>query len=243
MKTYNIQNARYSVNGYPDFSLTDALKLWKAKFETIKHFIRDVINHPALSELGEFVQEVWDSIEPITVTEALNEQNLERRRIMFDCIGVSRLFKEMNPVLLDKQTISKKRIRWNEANEPYQYNYEDTYELYELDSHRLFPLGGPYPNRQQNIYAVRCWCTTTAREYWIYVPKEIALNQLFWQTNNFEPDAIRAIAWTIKIDISNPERIYRQGDIIIVKESEQSTVVTPYHLTKDQYLKLMYSET
>jgi len=57
------------------------------------------------------------------------------------------------------------------------------------------------------------------------------------------PDAVSAIAWTIRINITHPKRIYRQGDIIIAEESENSVITAPYHLNKQQYLALMYSET
>lgn len=245
MKQLELSDAVYAVNGLKGYTLTEALKLWKAKYETVKHFLRDVIIHPKLQEFGDFVEEIWETITPVSVREALIENNLERRRNMFQCIGVARLFKELDPVLLDKQTIPKIRLRWNEQNEIYEYRYADTYELYELDSTKLFPVEvDPFPTwPTENAYAVRCWCTTTFREYWIYVPHEVALNKRSWEKTAPEPDAVRAIAWTIRIDISHPERIYRQGDIIVVKESEQSKVVTPYHLTKEQYLELMYSET
>lgn len=243
MTNFEFSDALYSVNGLKGYPLTEALKLWKAKYETLNHFIRDVITHPGLSDFGNFVEEIWETISPVTVDEALVERNMERRRNMFQCIGVARLFKEMNPTLLDRQTISKVRTRWNGKNQAYEYRFEDTYELYKLDNDHLFSNADPFSNASisRNTYAVRCWCTTTANEYWIYVPQEIATNRPPWERP--EPDAIRAIAWTIRIDVSNPERLYRQGDIIVVKESEQSKVVPPYHLTKEQYLNLMYSET
>lgn len=243
MYSYNLHQAQYAVNGRQGYSLTEALQLWKAKFETIKHFMRDVITHPALAELGDFVQEEWETIQPVTVSEALQEPNLERRRVMFDCIGVARLFSQLEPLLLDKQTIHKVRKRWNERNEPYERQFEDTYELYQLDGAKLFPLRDERTQHVEDVYAVRCCCTTTAREYWIYVPEDIAINKAWWQSREMEPDAIRAIAWTIRIDIRHPKRIYRQGDIVIVEESERSKVVAPYHLSKEQYLELMYSET
>jgi hypothetical protein len=96
------------------------------------------------------------------------------------------------------------------------------------------------------VYAVRCWCTTTNREYWLYVPVEAASDAKGWWSldENTKYDAIQAIAWTVRIDIENPERIYRQGDIIVVKRGEQSTIKSmDYHLSKEQYLSLMYSET
>jgi hypothetical protein len=84
----------------------------------------------------------------------------------------------------------------------------------------------------------------------LYVPREAALGDRWWHGDEGpEPDAIRAIAWTVRVDVpeENLEKIYRQGDIIVakMKDSAKATETTfnPYHLSKEQYLSLMYSET
>lgn len=235
-----LKDAEYTVSGLRGFTFSEALRLWKTKFETVKHFQRDVIRHPALAELGDFAKQSWEEINAVTAEEAMQEANMERRRVMFDCIGVSRLFAALEPELLDRQVVSKKRTRWNSDNASYIHGFEDVYELYKIDGKKLF--AGDFAE-QNAVYAVRCWCTTTSREYWIYVPEEIALGRPRWSNSFAEPDAIRAIAWTIRIDVSEPKRLYRQGDIIIAEESSLSKSVDPYHLTKEQYLQLMFSET
>lgn len=243
MKFSQFGDVEYFVCNLGGFSLSDALRHWKTKFETLKHFKRDVVTHPGLEDFGAFVADIWDSIDPITVTEALKERNMEKRRVMFNCIGTSKLFNALNPELLDKQLIQKTRTRWKENNEPYQYEFIDKYMLYKIPGERLFSDLEGISMKPNPVYAVRCWCTTTNREYWIYVPEEIALGVASWNLEHQKPDAIRAIAWTIRIDVSLPLRIYRQGDIIIVVESPASKTVEPYHLNKEQYLQLMYSET
>ncbi|TXJ29045.1 MAG: hypothetical protein E6Q24_05035 [Chitinophagaceae bacterium] len=240
MEKINLQAADYAVSAVQGFSLSEAMRLWKTKYPSLTEFSTNVIKHPRLNELGDFVKEQWDNIQPVTVQEAFSENNIEKRRAIFDCIGVVKLFNELQPELLDKQVIHKRQTRWDENNQPYEKEYDDTYELYQLGGEKLFPVspGGVEPNP---VFAVRCWCTTTAREYWIYVPVEAALGDS-WDSKP-EPDAVRAIAWTIRIDITNPNRIFRQGDIIIVEESADSQHVFPHHLSKKQYLQLMFSET
>jgi hypothetical protein len=235
----------YIVNGRDGYNLSDALRLWKTKYETdFRDFVRDVTPHESLFDFRDFVESMWDEIIPVTVEEALSQGNSEDRRNYFDAIGVEKLFKQLNPELKDRQVINKKRTRWDNNNDPFEYEFEDVYELYEIPGEKLF--GQDRWGRNANpVYAVRCWCTTTNREYWIYVPLEAAIGQR-WISINETPtyDAIRAIAWTIRIDVDMPERIYRQGDIIIVKKGPETTDNQPQrHLTKDQYLSLMYSET
>ena len=246
---FDFRKATYSVSGQSGISLDEAVRLWVTKYPSFEHFNRAVIKgkSSALKDFGDFMEEIWDSVEKITAGEAFKQKNAEMRRIYFDAIGVVELFKSVEPKLLDKKVIKKKRTRWDNNNDPYEYLFEDVYELYAVDPAKLYEgtdqqrsfFGG---NRM--YIAVRCWCTTTNREYWIYVPEEAALKDGYrvWSDHKHY-DVIKAIAWTIRIDIKNPERIYRQGDIIVAKEGKDSTKVDPYHIDANDYLSLMYSET
>jgi len=246
-------NYKYVVNNQDGFDLTTALRLWKTKYQDdIRDFFKDVITHDQLQDFGYFVEECWNRIEPVTVEEALKVANTEERRTYFDAIGIEKLFKGLDPKLLDKQTIKKSRVRWDDEFNEYTHEFEDIYELYEIDGKKLYDKDR-WGNDPQPIFAVRCWCTTTNREYWLYVPREAALGNNWWHIqgdeSKTEPDAIRAIAWTVRIDVpeENVEKIYRQGDIIVAKMKDEAkatqSTFNPYHLSKEQYLSLMYSET
>ena len=235
----------YTVNGRTGYNLTTALRLWKTKYESdFRDFVREVTPHESLFDFRDFVESMWKDIIPVTVKEALQQVNAEDRRNYFDAIGVEKLFKQLNPELKDRQVIRKKRTRWDDNNDQYEYEFEDVYELYEMPGDKLFDKDR-WGRILNPVYAVRCWCTTTNREYWLYVPMEAATGVSFigFETPNY--DAISAIAWTIRIDVLNPERIYRQGDIIIVKKDPDSkdSKRPAYHLSKEEYLSLMYSET
>jgi hypothetical protein len=253
----------YTVYGVNDIQFKEAISLWKTRFPDYRDFKREIITTPLLEDFGSFMEEIWDTIPEVGMHEAFGQSNLEKRRLYFNCIGIEKLFKNLDPTLLDTQTVTKKRTRWDDDNNSEEYVFEDTYELYKIDQLEL-GIKTRWGADADHIYAVKCKCTTTAREYWLYVPLEVATNLSNWKLKAFEAgtphfrdyseakprepyvpeyDAIRAIAWTIQIDVTNPERIYRQGDIIVCKLSPQSEVVSPYHITKDQYLNLMYSET
>ena len=184
-----------------------------------------------------------------SINDALTQENAEIRRVYFDCIGVQRLFTELQPVLRDRQVIKKKRTKWDDNNDQTEYEFEDVYELYEIEGTKLFSVDR-WGNKPNPVYAVRCWCTTTNREYWLYVSPESATGSRWaWSSDhmNHKYDAIRAIAWTIRIDIpeESVDRIYRQGDIIVVKSKvgQPVSVGQQYHISKEMYLSSMYSET
>ncbi len=238
----------YVVSGYSGFTLTEALQLWKTKYQDdIRDFYKEVCNHPIMDELKDFVTENWDSIEPVNVQQAFLQENIEKRRAFFDAIGIVRLVKELNPTLLDKQTITKKRFGWDDDNKEVEKVFEDTYELYMIDKDVLYKgIKDSWFAGNDHAYVVRCWCTTTNREYWIFTRNLTNTYRINPKTGGYEQpphDAIASIAWTIRINVKDPERIYRQGDIIVVKHGPKSQEVFPYHLEKEQYLELMYSET
>ena len=200
----NYAKQDYVVNNRSGFDLTTALKLWKTKYaDDYRDFQKEVITHESLNDFDQFVQECWDKIEQVTVEDALKIENTEERRTYFDAIGIEKLFKSLKPKLLDKQTIKKSRVKWDEEFNEYTHEFEDVYELYEIEAKKMFSTDrwGNIPT--QNTYAVRCWCTTTNREYWLYVPREAALGATWWDRDSEDnkPDAIRAIAWTVRIDV------------------------------------------
>ena len=244
----------YIVNGREGFDLSTALKLWKTKYQDdYRDFQKAVITHESLNDFEEFVSSMWPLIETVSIQDALIQENTEDRRVYFDAIGIEKLFKSLDPKLLDKQTIKKKRTRWDDEFNEYTHEFEDVYELYEIDAKKMFTKDRWGNEPRDHIYAVRCWCTTTNREYWLYVPRWAALGDHWWSNdpkdNEARADAIRAIAWTVRLDvpIGHVDRIYRQGDIIVAKIKEEITSDTPsalpYHLSKEDYLQLMYSET
>lgn len=233
----DFSNQLYIVQKVPGFDLTTALRLWKTFYKDFSEFAKESFlkngdTSPIIVEFEDFVYDMWNDIKPVTVEEALQEQNIEKRRVYFNCIGVEQLFKELEPTLVDRQEVTKKRTRWDDNNDAVEYEFNDVYELYSIDAKKLFNSQRNSLINSGSVYAVRCWCTTTNREYWIYVPSWVG------QKN----DALEAIAWTIRIDTDDVERIYRQGDIIVVKKTEEGKC-RPYHLDKQMYLNLMYSET
>lgn len=248
----NYADQTFVVNNRSGFDLSTALRLWKTKYaDDYRDFQKAVIIHESLNDFDQFVQECWNKVKPVTVEEALKVANTEERRTYFDCIGIEKIFKALEPNLLDKQTIKKKRTRWDDKFEEYTHEFEDVYELYQIEGTKLYEKDR-WGNPPNPVYAIRCWCTTTNREYWLYVPREAALGDRWWyndEHNKTQPDAIRAIAWTVRVDVpeENVEKIYRQGDIIVAKMKDSAkateTNFNPYHLSKEQYLSLMYSET
>ena len=74
MKQFDFKTASYSVSGIGNLTMSDAMKLWKTRFPSFEHFRKAVIKVDALKDFGAFVEEMWDSIVPITIQEAFSER-------------------------------------------------------------------------------------------------------------------------------------------------------------------------
>lgn len=233
----------FRIHNAGQFNLTEFCRAMKTKYESFEDYKNaNPRTHP---EIFSFISENWENIIPYKFQDAIQEQNTEKRRALFQCIGPEKVFKQADAKLLNKQVINKTRYEWDEKHRIKTKTFEDTYELYSIPSKLLFK-SEDNPRRQQwnqvpdYIYAVRCWCTTTKREYWIMVKKEAVKNQ----------DAVEAIAWTmqfpkeVKKDII---KIFRQGDILIAEtKTKHEKTYSEYNkepLTKEEYLSLLYSET
>lgn len=232
----NYQELKYTVENQSGISYNDALTLWKTMYKDFNTFMTNVIRFESMKDFGDHCASVWKDIKVATAQDGFAQENLEVRRLYFKAIGIEKMFQELDPELVNEETIVFNNAVWNESDNSMDVKIiHDKYELYKIKGDKLFPEEkSDWRRANADIYAVRCWCTTTGREYWIYVPRFVGERK----------DAIEAIAWTFQLNISDPEALYRQGDIIIAKAGPDSKELTrPYHIEKDMYLKLLKAQS
>lgn len=227
----NYQELKYTVENQSGVSYENALILWKTMYKDFNDFLTNVIIYDSMKDFGDHCASVWKNVEVATAQDAFSQENLEIRRLFFRAIGIEKMFQELDPELIAEETIVFNNSVWNDKDNSMDVKIiHDKYELYKIKGDKLFPEEkSEWRRANADIYAVRCWCTTTGREYWIYVPKNVGEKK----------DAIEAIAWTFQLNISEPVALYRQGDIIIAESEPDSKEVRPYHLDRETYLKLL----
>lgn len=193
------------------------------------------------------LEDKWDSIVPITFKEIAEIENTELRRIAFKRFGLERLINEVNPLLVNSQTINKTTTWINENGIEETINFADTYELYKVSGDILFP-NQRWGN--EDVYYVKCKDTSTDREYLIWVnPNGVfrANNSgIGWfSSSDIDLNVINSIAWTIQtnVPIGKIETIVRQGDCILVKPIDEERLDIPRHLSGKEYLELLHLES
>lgn len=221
------------------------MKIARAKYREFARFKDGMYISEAAEEM---VKKDWNDVSDITVTEALGLRNLEARRIAFRYIGVENVFKALEPELVDEQVVEK-ATKVNEKGELESFN--DKYQLYKVKGEVLLKdsENANISNRTvRDFYILRCFCTSTQREYLIYIQDIWTADRWGRTSSNKDrkPDAIEAVAWTIQVDVATKDIDYiiRQGDCIMVKtKNEKYEKSTSRHLTKEEYLDKVKMES
>lgn len=193
------------------------------------------------------LSDIWNDVIPLTFKEIAQFENLEQRRVGINCLGLDRLVSEVNPTLVNRETISKITHWVNEDGSITEHKFDDTYELYCVKG-EVFSEGLNSWQKMNDCYYVKCKDTSTDRDYLIWVDVRDVYNT---NTNNrwgFEPNkvtAIQSIAWTIQTDIKigGIKEILRQGDCILFKPKRNAEIGNVRHLTEKEYRSLMVAES
>lgn len=199
------------------------------------------------------LEDVWEGLEPLTFEEiARNIPNIEQRRIAILYLGMEAIREQINPILVDRETIVK-HTQWLNADGLTEFHsFEDTYELYKV-SKEVWSANAEQTWRGRNIedaYFVKMKDTSTEREYFIWVDADGVrrTNRDYSRLDSFEREigAIESVAWSFTTDVSeeNIDAIIRQGDCILVKmKNVKHRFFRERHLTANEYRTLLVAES
>lgn len=157
------------------------------------------------------------------------------KRLLFKYISIPEMIQNLGAKRLKVagKEVTRKCFD-KEGNRLADKNFHSVYVTYEIDLKSLF-------NDKVNvfdyyfIYAVKCWCTTTQKEHWIWIDEQ------------YKDDPLEAIASTFRFHenvIPHIKELKRQGDIMLVELNqfvEPQGEIVP--LTAEQYFKYLTIET
>jgi hypothetical protein len=197
----------------------------------------------------------WDDIKPLSFKEIAEFNNLEQRRVGILCLGLERLVKEVNPILINEKTITKTTNWVGDDGELIKKDYRDSYELFKVSSEYFNKNLDDNQRQMGSVYFVKCKDTSTNREYFIWVDI-LSVYQTNFDTKSIwrmtteqvenKINALMAIAWTIQTNIAKGKisKIIRQGDCVLIEpKSDFLPLDNPRHLTEKEYLKLLVAES
>lgn len=226
----NYKTLKYRIEGTSGSVSHDlATRFWKTKYHSIEK-LKPILNpydNKSGQDLLNYIESIWDDIKPIEPSEVLEETNIEKRRVYISAFGAKDLLDVLDAKLIDKQVVDFENTVWDkDGSNPKKVKIKDTYELYVISI-----------NQYHKISIVRCWCTTTNREYFIYTRSG----------NSFQTNALDAITSTIVLPtrVDGIKKIYRHGDVFLfdVEEDATMTFSSWLTLTGEQYFNLLTAQS
>lgn len=207
---------RYLKGVYPKRYRFESAIDWMERGEELSRSIRSLL------------LDGYELAKPFSYVEAFQLKDPTFRSIVFGSIDIREMIMNMKHerVRVDGIPVRHKVFAPNGEFLGWK-NKDNIYELYSVDGEDL--------NIKEKLFVVKCWCTSTNKEHWIWVEPEYA------------KDALTAIASTFRVHenvIPHIKEIKRQGDILILEMKKQvkpEGKVVP--LTKEQYFGLLTAES
>lgn len=182
----------------------------------------DVSEYKKVMEFITYLEYNYNSIEGFTFKDAFELNTIrEFQALVFSSIDITSMISKLGNKRIKADGIDVIERKYSKEGE-FLGTEKNTnvYETYEIKGDEL-------GLKNEKIYAVKCWDTTTNKEHWI------------WIDEKYKDDPLSAIASTFHIHenlIPHIKCLKRQGDILLVEMDED---IQPegnmIPLTKEQY--------
>ena len=196
--------------------------------------VRFVKNDCSIFECDSILDEMldlYDVVEPFTYGDAFKIENEEFQAKVFGSIDIVDMIKELGH---ERIKTDGKRVRHKEFTPGGEFlgykEYDVVYETHKVDITKLGLEG-------ESAYALRCWCTTTDKEHWLWIEDE------------YKDNPLEAVASTMRVhknlvEGNHIKELKRQGDVLLVELNDD---VTPegelVPLTAEQYFGFLTAQS
>lgn len=240
-----------NMNFYDDVDNLDVLKYLKGQFTNKTRFksrfidlFRNVknqtvdfdptvdLNDFACDEVLDLLMDNYDNVTTFTYEEAFKIENEEFRAKVFGSINIVEMIEELGHERIATEGKHLRHKQFSHEGEFLGYvEYDVIYETHKVDGTKLGLEG------DTDVYALRCWCTTTDKEHWLWIEDE------------YKDNPLEAVAQTFRVHsslIPHITEIKRQGDILLV---ELDSEITPNDedeivpLTSEQYFNFLTAQS
>lgn len=222
---YNV-SLRFSIDTmtfYDDVTNLEVLKYLKGQFTNKTRFkarftnlFQDVKNQKVdfdptvelslftCDDAMEALLDAYDEATPYTYEEAFKIENDEFRAKVFGSIDIVEMITELGHERVATQGKHLRHKQFSKEGEFQGYvEYDVIYETHRVNGEKLNIEG-----EDTDVYALRCWCTTTDKEHWLWIEDE------------YKDNPLEAVAQTFRVHASvipHITEIKRQGDILLVE--------------------------
>lgn len=176
----------------------------------------------------QFYRKSFARFKPYSPAEAFAIQDSSFRALVFSVINVPEMIRTLGTNRVKTEGIELVNRVWDDVAEAYRdVPMTQVYELHEVNGEKL--------GVTESIYAIKCWCTSTDEEHWL------------WTQETSSP--LRGIANTCMVYpsmLGKIESIIRQGDVFIFELKEEINLKVEEEavpLPPEIYFKLLKSQS
>jgi hypothetical protein len=224
----------------PRLPLTTLIAILKMRHSSFQNFYTREFEriwakpHEKIQEIAAVIEKKWHSTPKFTFKDIFELTNRNLRRFSFLYIGVSEMMRALDAQRIAAKGIELNYFKYDSLGNKVPFTKHNIFEIYEASASKLQDLQ-TWRRPNDKIYAVKCWCTSTNHEHWLWVEEQ------------YKKDPLAAIASTFRIHenvIPHIKCLKRQGDVLICEMKREvipSGAVRP--LTKKEYFGLLEVET
>lgn len=196
--------------------------------EPIKNIMVEYMDMPDTTFMTE-LEDMYDDVVPYTYNEAFAIENEPYKAKVFGSINITDMITSLGHkrIATEGKQVTHKKFD-NEGNFLGTEEYDVIYEVHEVNGEKL--------GLTENVFAIRCWCTTTDKEHWLWIEEQ------------YKNSPLEAVASTFRIHenlISNIKEIKRQGDVLLVEMLDENIKpegnIVPLNAT--QYFSLLTAQS
>lgn len=233
---FNIETLKFS----NEYSNTDVVKYFKGILGSVDRFVGDVIEKllkPFNNGIEEFkipdetingLIEKFKEVKPFTYKEAFEITDDQFRIKVFESIDIVDMINNLGSKRLKTDGMEVKHKQYDDAGNFTGYKtYDVIYEVHEVSGEKL--------GLDDCSYALKCWCTSTNQEHFL------------WIEDKYKDNPLEAVASTFRVHknlIPHIKEIKRQGDVLLLeltKNVKPEGEIVP--LTAEQYFGFLTAQS
>ncbi len=182
----------------------------------------------------------WNRIRRLTYSEAFSIKDAELRAQVFAGINIREMMENLGYERLAVEGMKVKRRKYTEDGE---YEIVENDVIYELLKVEVSKLLGDEARVKTYRHVVKCWCTSTGKDHYL------------WVEDQYATDPLTAIASTCRLQedlIQHIKTLKRQGDLFLLEFKDgfdpyAQGAISPEKprraLTKQEYFELLVAES
>ena len=207
---------------YKSFQKLAETEMWE-KIKTIPEAF-------SIEKLTAYIETNFEATKPFTYEQAFNLKSKDFQSLVFGSIDVPDMIKNLGHKRLK---VEGKTVTHKQFAPSGEYLGDKTYEvIYETHS-----VDGDKLGIREPLYAIKCWCTSTDEEHWLFIDEK------------YKDSPLEAIASTFVIHetiIPHIKCLKRQGDLLFVELKEPFTPKEDdklVALTSEQYFSWLDAQS